>query len=60
MKALKITLLLAVFVVSFSGSEKQNNTNELNVNSIEVKKSESSIEFLALDKKNGKPGQNQA
>jgi len=60
MKALKITLLLAVFVLTFSAiSSTESKKQDVNQEAVELKKSESS-NLLAQERKGKKPGQNQA
>ena len=60
MKALKITLLLAVFVLTFSAiSSTDSQTKNVDQETIELKKSESS-NLLAADRKGKKPNNQQA
>ncbi|MBT8272323.1 MAG: hypothetical protein KJO77_00865 [Bacteroidia bacterium] len=60
MKSLKITLLLAVFCLALVGltNSKESNTVNTNIESVEKKKNDKSIQFLALDKNHKKPNQN--
>ena len=60
MKSLKVTLLLAVFCLALVGltNSKESKTVNNDIENVEKKKNDGTIQFLALDKNHKKPNQN--
>lgn len=61
MKSLKITLLLAVFVLCISGQSFEVTSADDKLETVQEKKNDGTLQYLAVEKVHKKPGQaNQA